>query len=135
MAGRLRVGLLTVLRWPAAQHVQSCVSNCSLPTREGGGFHVATDICTQKKGACCQNAWHDTCYPSLWALAVHCPAPCVCDSLALKPGELPTALELDERSHPALTDDLLHLVHGRTLLGVVQLPATLQLTGVWRQTG
>lgn len=56
--------------------------------------------------------------------------PCVCDRLALKPGELPTALELDERSHPALTDDLLHLVHGRTLLGVVQLPATLQLTGV-----
>lgn len=46
------------------------------------------------------------------------------------PGELlPPAFELDERSHPLLTDDLLHLVHGRTLLGVVQLPTTLKLQG------
>lgn len=48
----------------------------------------------------------------------------------MKEGELPRALELDERSDPTLTDDLLHLVHGRSLLGVVQLPKTLRLEGV-----
>lgn len=49
--------------------------------------------------------------------------------LSLQPGQLPSAFELDERSDPHTTEDLLHLVHGRELLGVVQLPRTLQLTG------
>lgn len=54
---------------------------------------------------------------------------CCMYRLELRAGELPSSLELDERSNPTLTDDLLHLVHGRTLLGVVQLPRMLQLEG------
>jgi hypothetical protein len=52
-----------------------------------------------------------------------------CCRLNTRPGELPVEFECDERSHPALSDDLLHLVHGRTLLGVVTTPATLRLEG------
>jgi hypothetical protein len=64
--------------------------------------------------------------PSHPTAATH--PPCLC-RLELKSGELPAAFELDERAHPSLTDHLLHLVHGRTLLGVVQTPHTLSLAG------
>eukprot|EP00775_Hariotina_reticulata_P013686 gene13686-13808_t len=49
--------------------------------------------------------------------------------LDVLPGELPPAFECDERSHPSLSHDLLHLVHGRTLLGVVRQRQALRLTG------
>jgi hypothetical protein len=45
------------------------------------------------------------------------------------PGQLPGSFEADERAHPALSSDLLHLVHGRTLLGVVRLQQPLQIAG------
>jgi len=45
----------------------------------------------------------------------------------LQPGELPPSFEAEERSHPDLSDDLLHLVSGRTLLGSVRLRKPLAL--------
>jgi hypothetical protein len=42
---------------------------------------------------------------------------------------MPPAFECDERAHPSLSPDLLHLVHGRTLLGVVRQRQPLKLTG------
>jgi hypothetical protein len=45
------------------------------------------------------------------------------------PGQLPGSFEADERAHPSLSSDLLHLVHGRTLLGVVRLQQPLQIEG------
>eukprot|EP00879_Flechtneria_rotunda_P020746 GHRR01021836.1.p1 GENE.GHRR01021836.1~~GHRR01021836.1.p1 ORF type:complete len:703 (+),score=305.32 GHRR01021836.1:429-2537(+) len=49
--------------------------------------------------------------------------------LDLLPGQLPSAFEADERAHPSLSHDILHLVHGRELLGVVRVKQALQLTG------
>ncbi|KAF6266656.1 hypothetical protein COO60DRAFT_1623446 [Scenedesmus sp. NREL 46B-D3] len=45
------------------------------------------------------------------------------------PGQLPGSFEADERAHPSLSSDLLHLVHGRTLLGVVRAQQPLQVAG------
>jgi curved DNA-binding protein CbpA len=47
----------------------------------------------------------------------------------LPPGHLPPAFEAEERADPRLTPDLLHLVSGRTLLGVVRERRPLLLTG------
>jgi hypothetical protein len=66
---------------------------------------------------------------ALFGVACSCALCCYYCRLELRAGELPASFELDERSHPLLTDDLLHLVHGRTLLGAVQLPHTLRLEG------
>lgn len=52
-----------------------------------------------------------------------------CCRLDVHPGQLPSAFEGDERAHPSLTADLLHLVHGRALLGVVRIKQQLLLEG------
>eukprot|EP00878_Enallax_costatus_P027220 GHUV01029283.1.p1 GENE.GHUV01029283.1~~GHUV01029283.1.p1 ORF type:complete len:180 (+),score=64.08 GHUV01029283.1:986-1525(+) len=49
--------------------------------------------------------------------------------LEVLPGQLPAAFEADERADQFLTTDLLHLVHGRALIGVVRLKRHLALEG------
>jgi hypothetical protein len=82
------------------------------------------------RGVNAHNGRRVCCHPAVDFNGLRMCAVCCCYCrLELKAGELPASLELDERSHPSLTDDLLHLVHGRTLLGVVQLPHTVRLEG------
>ncbi len=49
--------------------------------------------------------------------------------LDIDEGELPPAFEAEERSHPDASRDLLHLVSGRTLLGVVREQQQMHLEG------
>ncbi|GLI62464.1 hypothetical protein VaNZ11_005076, partial [Volvox africanus] len=47
--------------------------------------------------------------------------------LDLQPGELPRCFEADVRRHPGASDQLMQLVSGRTLLGVVRVKEPLRL--------
>lgn len=62
--------------------------------------------------------------PFLYASAT---LPCRLCATQQQLGQLPTAFEADERACPSLSIDLLRLVHGRTLLGMVRPMQPLQL--------